>query len=478
MAYTRVTNTKSGAAAIRYAYEEPSHKAGMERVLASSGSNLDPRFAMQQMRATWDAFGKNDGKTVQMYRIVQSFGLDELDPNNPEDVAKANAIGLEFASEMYPDRQALIVTQADGEGGKLHNHILVNSVSFVDGKSLRGERTRWEHISAKSDEIIKRHGLEPLKSKKAKNKTTIAERKLDEQGKYVWKSDLKGRIEVVLGDESVTSRDAFIERMRDDFGVDVRFRGKGISYSFTDDEGKKRVIRSSRLGEDYGKENIENVFAKNKSQQATRSSSSVIDIGIDFESELQAIRRAHKPKAKARKPKKSNPLLEAFMRERDAKKQAEEERKEQERLAREQQELERIRQEEQAERERERLKRERQEQQEREEQARKEREEKQRQAERERQIQLQREQAKRRIQKATSAYTKVTPELIDEFLTQAKELEGKTKGTVTGKRVPYDDLDIYQKAKHRLQNKGKEQGQRQSQIAVQQAEQDMGGPEL
>lgn len=472
MAYTRVTNTKSGAAAIRYAYEEPSHKAGMERVLASSGSNLDPRFAMQQMRATWDAFGKNDGKTVQMYRIVQSFGLDELDPNNPDDVAKANAIGLEFASEMYPDRQALIVTQADGEGGKLHNHILVNSVSFVDGKSLRGERTRWEHISAKSDEIIKRHGLEPLESKKAKSKTTIAERKLDEQGKYVWKSDLKGRIEAVLDDESVTSQDAFIERMRDDFGVDVRFRGKGISYSFTDDEGKKRVIRSSRLGEDYGKENIENAFVKNKSQQATQSSSSVIDIGLDLESELQAIRGAYKPKAKAREPKKSNPLLEAFKREREAKQQAEEQRKEQERLAREQQELERIRQEEQAELERERLKRERQAQQEREEQARREREEKQRQAERERQIQLQREQALKRIHRATTPYNKVSVAFVDEFIKSTDELRGKTHTTISGERVPYSDMDIYHYTRFKMAEE-KRKAQQGHDIAIEQNQSEM-----
>jgi hypothetical protein len=263
MAYTRVTKTRDGRAAIRYAFEEQKKKEGMDRVLAASGSNVDPKFAMMQMKAVWDRFGKDDGKTVQMYRIIQSFGLDELDPSNPEDVEKANNIGREFAEEMYPGRQSLIVTQADGKGGKLHNHVLVNSVSFIDGKSLRDDTKEFYPIARKTNEIMRRHGMNPpeLPDGKKENKRSHVERKLAAAGGYVWKDDLKERITAGMNSPLVTSEDEYVEHMRDEYGVGVRFRGsvedddgkkikgmKGISYDFVDRNDGKRTAKGGTLG--------------------------------------------------------------------------------------------------------------------------------------------------------------------------------------------------------------------------------------
>lgn len=310
MAYTSVTRTRDGRAAIRYAFEEASHREGMDRVLASSGSNLDPNFAMQQMRDVWKAYGKDKGDYVQMYRIIQSFGLDELDPNNPEDVEMANRIGFEFAQEMYPDRQALIVTQADGKGGKLHNHVLVNSVSFVDGRSLRGKNTGFVAIAEGTNEVMRRHGFNPAPIPNGtKDKTTIAERKLAEQGEYVWKDDLKERIRQGMAHESVTGYDEYVKHMADVHGVNVRFRGnakgvdgqkiKGISYDFTDKDGKKRTIRASRLGTDYQSDMLDKHIEQNieKQKQSTQEKQGVVDVGFDFEAELE----------KMFKPKRSRP---------------------------------------------------------------------------------------------------------------------------------------------------------------------------
>lgn len=294
----------------------------------ASGSNLDTQFAMQQMRAVWESHRKSDGKSVQMYRVVQSFGLDELNPLDPDDIAKANEMGLELASELYPDKQSLIVTQADGKGGKLHNHILVNSVGFVDGKSLRGFRKEHEAVADKSDELLVRHGMKVLDTDKTRNKRTRQEQRLEKAGKYVWKDDLRARIGEALKDIDVTSRDVFIERLEAVHGVTVNYTEgrKNVSYSFADADGKKRKVRDARLGTDYGKETLEERFldnvklleAQQRRQEEKASSGSILDrIGFNVDAEVQKIGRPEPKPSFSPKVKKEAPIMKSLRLEKE-----------------------------------------------------------------------------------------------------------------------------------------------------------------
>lgn len=316
MAVTRVTNTKNGSAAIRYAFEEPSHKEGMDRVLASSGHNLDTNFAMEQMRAVWKSHGKNDGKHVQVYRIIQSFGLNELDPANDEDIEKANAIGYETAAELYPDRQILVATQADGDGGKLHNHIIVNSVQFESGKSLRGkDTTSFKRVSEHSDSVLKRHGIKPLESTGERRKETMAEVKMRQDGEYVWKDDLTERIEQCVSEPDVTSHAQFIDRMKEKYGVEATLRGKRdpkMSYKFSDAADKERKARASRLGASYETGGLEQAYKANadkaKASAQAENARDAVEIekrtdplDFDFGAMVADIRPTVKKQAKPRR---------------------------------------------------------------------------------------------------------------------------------------------------------------------------------
>lgn len=357
MATTRVTNTKSGKAAIKYAFEEKLGVKAGDRVLAAGGSNLDVSYAMQQMRHVWKAHGKDDGKTVQMYRIIQSFGLDELDPKNPEDIAKANEIGLALAAELYPDRQALVVTQADGKGkkgvgdekgGKLHNHILVNSVSFVDGKSLRGDDKEHSTISAKSDEIIQRYGMNPVDTEASRNRRTLSEKQMAAAGMYVWKDDLRNRIVAGLESEEITDRDSFVQHMKDEHEVEVSYRGKKfVKYDFIGKDGGSHGARDTALSNNgyYGRDRLDEMFAENAQRlaeaalavEAEQEEEEVTDEpetiaptivgGIDLsfmDADLAKVSKRHK---KADAPVKNTPYVEPDMmrevrEEREAKKAA------------------------------------------------------------------------------------------------------------------------------------------------------------
>lgn len=498
MAYTRVTNTKNGASAIRYALEEPTHKKGMDRVLMASGSNIDPRFAMMQMKATWDNFNKNDGKSVQMYRIIQSFGLDALDPNNPDDIETANEIGKALASELYPDRQALIITQADGEGGKLHNHVLVNSVSFIDGRSLRyepgtveinGEKLyvgskEWDEISEKTNEIIQRHGLTPIDTENTRKRRSSQEKRLAEQGKYVWKDDLRGRIEQALGDSSVTSRDEFIERMNEDYGVTMKYEDsrKYITYSFDDANGTPRNSRDNKLGTDYNKKTVEERFQVNdelqKAEEQRKKEQTANTFGFDLGAELDSMLSGRGAKASKPTVYKESPIQKQVREEREkAKLEAEEAEK-----ARQDAEfLAEIAQQEAAQREKEAIARQKVEEERlKADQARRAKEELEHAKLREKQREAaQREQAARnrmiaRINHVAFPKGNISESMIDMFKELDSELEGRNHEL---SRKPYSDLQKYNIATMRISERQKAEQRGQVQRSVEISTQQE-GPEM
>ena len=84
--------------------------------------------ASRDMERTKRRYNKTGG--VQGYHIIQSFKPGELTPE------QTHTIGVEFAKRMFGERFEMVIgTHLDKH--HLHNHIAVNSVSFLDGKKLR-----------------------------------------------------------------------------------------------------------------------------------------------------------------------------------------------------------------------------------------------------------------------------------------------------------------------------------------------------
>ena len=85
-----------------------------------------------------------------MYHAYQSFSEGEVTP------AEAHRIGMEFAKTVWEDKyQVVVATHLNTHC--LHNHFVVNSVSFRDGKRCR--QKQWTELSRISDEICKEHQL-------------------------------------------------------------------------------------------------------------------------------------------------------------------------------------------------------------------------------------------------------------------------------------------------------------------------------
>ena len=107
--------------------------------------------AYADMERTKQRFNKSGG--VLGYHFIQSFKPGELTPE------QTHAIGMEFAKRLFGDRFEVVVgTHLDKS--HLHNHIVVNSVSFQDGKKLRCNMdTYFNQVQKISDDLCREHGL-------------------------------------------------------------------------------------------------------------------------------------------------------------------------------------------------------------------------------------------------------------------------------------------------------------------------------
>lgn len=262
----KLMNTRNVVGAIKYVLEESSHDGIHERVGAVGTHNMTVSGATREAVSNLKRWGKMDN--IQAYMFIQSFREDELNPDNQDDLDKANQIALDTAKQMWgTNRQVLVVTQADN--GKVHSHAIVVSPDLENGRSIR--ECNFYKARALSDEMVAKYGVKNINAEVKndyKNRQTIAEIKRREQGLYVWKDDLKSRIEGCMADESVIDLSGFCKKMDEDYAVNVSVNGKGnIAYRFTDADGKDRRCRASKLGNIYGKDGLEYGFTDNQSKQ-------------------------------------------------------------------------------------------------------------------------------------------------------------------------------------------------------------------
>ena len=133
----------------------------------SPAGTAPPKVSAPEMQLTKERFHKTDGR--QYYHFVQSF--DKQDDLSPLEV---HAIGLELAQRQFPNFEVLVATHMDTE--HLHNHLVVNSVSFQSGKKLHQSAADLQAHRIANDEICVAHGLEilppPQKQVKQKRMST------------------------------------------------------------------------------------------------------------------------------------------------------------------------------------------------------------------------------------------------------------------------------------------------------------------
>ena len=127
-----------------------------EEQLFVTGINCTPEIAVEEMRLTKKHYGKTD--KILGFHAYQSFVQGETTPEI------AHEIGVKLAQELWGDRFEVIVT-THLNTNCLHNHLVLNSVSFVDGKKFYDNRESYALMRATSDELCREYGLNVLEGK-------------------------------------------------------------------------------------------------------------------------------------------------------------------------------------------------------------------------------------------------------------------------------------------------------------------------
>ena len=204
--------------------------------------------ANEEMQKTKKRFGKED--KVLCYHVIQSFPPGE---GSPEQIHK---IGIAFAKECFGDFEVVIGTHLDR--GHLHNHIVINSVSFVDGRKYRSVPKTLYQLRDVSDRICKENGLSVI-IPKGKGKH-YAEWQAEQNGKTTIRSMIRKDVDVAI-EKSFNYR-SFLEVMRAS-GYIVKY-GQNVKHTAVKPKGGQRYIRLSSLGQGYTEADIQERLRKKR----------------------------------------------------------------------------------------------------------------------------------------------------------------------------------------------------------------------
>ena len=246
---TRNVKQTRGAMAGAMGYVAQDEKTQWRGISLVAGHNYVPQSSYIEFLTTKKRFHKTEGR--QFYHFVQSFA--EEDRLSPQ---LANAIGVELAEKEFPDFEVLVATHIDT--GHLHNHLIVNSVSCVDGRKLHQNTADLQHHRDVNDQICMKYHLSVLpKSKEHSRKKRM------EPGEYQaglrgdsWKLELVFVLNQAL--EETENKESFIEWLERE-GYQVKWTANRKHITFITPEGY-RCRGTSLHDETFLKDNLEWLF--------------------------------------------------------------------------------------------------------------------------------------------------------------------------------------------------------------------------
>lgn len=182
----------------------------------------------------------NTRGTYLARHLIQSFAPGETTPE------QTHEIGIKLAEEVLGGKYEFVIsTHTDKDC--IHNHIIFNSVSFVDYKKYHSNKYTYRNIQRTSDRICKEYGLsviEPNTDNRSKN--TKYENK-----PVSWRAKLKAKIDEII--PQAKDFEDFL-RLMELQGYEIK-RGQYISLRANGQERFTR-LKAQTLGERYSVEGI------------------------------------------------------------------------------------------------------------------------------------------------------------------------------------------------------------------------------
>lgn len=176
-----------------------------------SGVNCVAKSAYEEFTATKNQFHKTGGRAY--YHIVQSFA-----PDDPLDFDTAHELGIKLA-EHFPGYQCLVATHMNT--AHIHNHIIMNSVSFEDGRKFHQSAQEMCQVKEFVNDLCRQYGL------------SVTESKADPKRIPNWKHNLRDAIREAMS--CTSTKLEFILHMEEmGYKVDWKPDHKYMTYTTPD----------------------------------------------------------------------------------------------------------------------------------------------------------------------------------------------------------------------------------------------------
>lgn len=285
----RELHGKQGATRrVKARYELPDRDAGEEAVYVRkrrpSGRRYwavakDGEVATHVRRVAGQVVRENEA-----VHLITSFGVDEVNPDDPQQVRAAFEYTVAMMRDLYPGAQMKLVGQADGagmtdadgnfltSGGKFHVHAVLNAVVaermevdgqvWVAGRKLSGALTDINRVRQRADEFNSAHHAEYGLPKQRlasvedqrREKRSVRDRRMAAEGKRSNHDVIRDAYEQAMDDPRSVDMDGFVEVLGE-HGVEVTVRGaKRPALSYRLPEAMRTNVRGTTLGEHYAYE--------------------------------------------------------------------------------------------------------------------------------------------------------------------------------------------------------------------------------
>ena len=232
-------------AALRYVENDQK----TDQTMYVSGINCPKQRAYQCMMTTKRLYGKLSGNVA--YHGYQSFVSEEVTP------AEAHKIGVETAKRMWGDNYEIIVT-THLNTDNIHNHFVVNSVSFKTGRKF--ENHIRDHIQLRqiSDEVCMEHGkfVIPFTHFYSNKKAYWVQK----SGKLTHRDMLRRDVDEALS-KCCTFKEFeyYLKTLGYRFERDFRYEHPSVIA-----DGWQRAVRISSLGKQYTRESMREKLIDNQ----------------------------------------------------------------------------------------------------------------------------------------------------------------------------------------------------------------------
>lgn len=227
-----------------------------EQMMYVTGINCSPDNALDEFMNTKRYWNKTGGRLA--YHGYQSF----LEGEGSITAEKAHELGVKLAKELWGDRFEVVVA-THLNTGHYHNHLIVNSVSFMDGLKYRRTKADYRQMQRVNDRLCREAGLHTVEDPSYKKGKSYDEWRAEREGKLTVRGSIRQDIDYAI---RISQREKEFWNVLREIGYEFKFfrkDGSMLEHPGIKPPGATNFFRLDGLGPNYDYDSLRRRIVEN-----------------------------------------------------------------------------------------------------------------------------------------------------------------------------------------------------------------------